>query len=179
MIRRLMDYLRLLLFVCGVLLGVQVPAFVDQYGQRLQAHTIEAKHSLAEFQRDADRFFDGDIEKLISHYQQNPDAVINAGGESIHTIYLRYQHLDSALKQFNQTAYSGFRQVAFEPLADIRSEAWHNFTHTIMLDSRAMTIGLMLGLLLAMLCELLLVGAGKCCVSVYRGVFKPNATIEG
>jgi hypothetical protein len=49
MIKHLMDYLRLVLFVCGVLVGIQVPGFVDQYGQRLEAHQLEAKLSLAEF----------------------------------------------------------------------------------------------------------------------------------
>ncbi|MCL1047068.1 DUF2937 family protein [Shewanella electrodiphila] len=171
--KSIMEYLRLILFVSGVLLGVQVPAFVDQYGQRLQAHTQEAKLSLDEFQRDADRFFAGDIQKLISHYQQNPDQVINAGGDSIEAIYQRYQLLNGALNQFNQTAYSRFEQVAFEPMEDIRQEVWNNFSHTIMLDTRAIAIGLVLGFLLSLICELCLVGCGKGCKHAYRAL-KPK-----
>ncbi|WP_076538305.1 DUF2937 family protein [Shewanella sp. UCD-KL21] len=168
------DYLRLVLFVSGVLLGVQVPAFVDQYGQRLDAHTTEAQLSLAEFQRDADRFFGGDLNKLIEHYQASPDAVINAGGQSIQVLYDRYQLLSSALVQFNQTAYSSFEQVALAPLEDIRQEVWQQFSHTIMLDTRAIAIGLVLGLLFSMLCELTLVACGKCCQHGYRAL-KPKA----
>ncbi|WP_153913013.1 DUF2937 family protein [Shewanella sp. TC10] len=179
--KSIMDYLRLILFVSGVLLGVQVPAFVDQYGQRLQAHTQEAKLSLAEFQRDADRFFAGDLDKLINHYQQNPDQVINAGGDSIEAIYQRYQLLSGALNQFNQTAYSSFEQVAFEPMEDIRQEVWHNFSHTIMLDTRAIGIGLVLGFLLSLACELCLVGCGKGCKHAYRAIrpkSKPKSKLE-
>lgn len=166
----LMDYMRLILFVCGVLLGVQVPAFVEQYGQRLQAHTMEAKLSLGEFQRDADRFFGGDLKQLLAHYRQNPDQVIRAGGESIDALYQRYQLLDSALERFNQSAYSGYRQLLLEPLVDIRSEVWQHFSHTIMLDGRAIAIGLLLGFLISILCELCLVFLGKCCRKTYRFV---------
>lgn len=155
--KSLMDYVRLILFVCGVLLGVQVPAFVDQYGQQLQAHTMEAKLSLSAFKRDAERFFDGDINKLIDHYRQNPDTVINAGGDNIESLYQRYQLLQGALQRFNQSPYSGFQQVMFEPLGDIRDQVWQQFSHTIILDRRAIAIGLLLGLLFALLCEVLLV----------------------
>ena len=100
MIKHLMDYLRLVLFVCGVLIGIQVPGFVDQYGQRLEAHQLEAKQSLGEFQHDANRFFGGDINKLIRHYRQNNDPVFSAGGESIESIYQRYVQLTDALTRF-------------------------------------------------------------------------------
>ncbi|QYJ82279.1 DUF2937 family protein [Shewanella aegiceratis] len=168
MIRRLMDYLRLLLFVCGVLLGVQVPAFVDQYGKALAAHTQEAKQSLAEFQRDADRFFGGDIDRLIAHYKQNPDAVFNAGGESIEALYQRYQLLSSALTEFNQSGYGGFDRLVLAPLPEIRDQVWQHFSHSILLDGRAIAFGLVFGLLFAMFCELTLHGCGHCCRGAYR-----------
>ncbi|WP_258405234.1 DUF2937 family protein [Shewanella mesophila] len=163
-----MDYLRLVLFVCGVLLGVQVPAFVDQYGKALAAHTQEAKQSLAEFQRDADRFFGGDIDRLIAHYKQNPDAVFNAGGESIETIYQRYRLLSEAFAEFNQSTYGGFDQLVMSPLPEIRDQVWQNFSHTIMLDGRAIAIGLLLGFFISILSELCLVLCGKCCHKAYR-----------
>ncbi|MCE9680161.1 DUF2937 family protein [Shewanella sp. AS1] len=159
----IMDYLRLLLFICGVLIGIQVPAFVEQYGQSLAAHTSEAKMALAQFQRDADRFFDGDLAALIAHYRQNPDSVINAGAQSIESLHERYQLLDDALQRFNQSSYSGFQQLAFAPLEDVRSEVWQHFSHNIMLDGRAIAIGLILGLLISIFCELLLRG----CVGLY------------
>ncbi|MFV7769952.1 DUF2937 family protein [Shewanella marisflavi] len=168
MIRRLMDYLRLLLFVCGVLLGVQVPAFVDQYGKALAAHIQEAKQNLAEFQRDADRFFGGDLDKLITHYKQNPDAVFNAGGESIEAIYQRYQLLSEALTEFNQSTYGGFDRLVLAPLPEIRDQVWQNFSHSILLDGRAIGFGLVFGLLFAMLCELTLHGCGRCARGAYR-----------
>ncbi|HBF46349.1 DUF2937 family protein [Shewanella frigidimarina] len=153
MIRRLMDYFRLVLFICGVLIGIQVPAFVEQYGQRLEAHQLEAKLSLAEFQRDADRFFAGDISKLIRHYQQNNDPVFSAGGESIESIYQRYTSLTEALGRFNQHSYSPYQQIALAPQKDIQAEVWQAYNHVILLKPEAIAIGLLLGLLISILCE--------------------------
>ena len=50
--RKILDYLRLLLFTGGVLIGVQVPGFIDQYGKSLEAHLLESSQSLKEFQRE-------------------------------------------------------------------------------------------------------------------------------
>ncbi|UCX03193.1 DUF2937 family protein [Shewanella glacialimarina] len=156
MIKYLMDYLRIILFVCGVLIGIQVPGFVDQYGQRLEAHQLEAKLSLAEFQRDADRFFGGDFNKLISHYRQNNDPVVNAGGESIESIYQRYVLLTEALTQFRQHSYSPYQQLILAPQQDIQVEVWKNYSHVILLKPEAIAIGMLLGLLFAVLCESIL-----------------------
>ncbi|MGX9460263.1 DUF2937 family protein [Shewanella sp. A14] len=156
MIRRLMDYIRLVLFVSGVLIGIQVPGFVDQYGQRLEAHQLEAKLSLAEFQRDADRFFAGDISKLIRHYQQNNDPVFSAGGESIESLYQRYTSLTQALSRFNQHSYSPYQQIILAPQKDIQSEVWQAYSYVILLKPQAIAIGLLFGLIVSMLCELIL-----------------------
>ena len=42
-------YLRLVVFALGLLVGVQVPGFVDQYAKRVSAHYIEASKNFAGF----------------------------------------------------------------------------------------------------------------------------------
>ncbi|MGY2498465.1 DUF2937 family protein, partial [Klebsiella pneumoniae] len=39
----LRSYLRLTLFAFGLLLGVQVPGFVDDYAKRVEAHRLESQ----------------------------------------------------------------------------------------------------------------------------------------
>jgi hypothetical protein len=39
----LLSYLRLLLFTFGLLAGVQVPGFIKDYSQRVEAHLIESQ----------------------------------------------------------------------------------------------------------------------------------------
>ena len=53
----LRSYLRLLLFTFGLLVGVQVPGFITDYSQRLEAHRLEAEQSLKGFRATAQKFF--------------------------------------------------------------------------------------------------------------------------
>ena len=72
-------YIRVFVFLGVTLAGIQVPAFVDQYGKSLESHLTESRIALNEFQDDADKHFDGSIENLIAHYRDNKDQVFNEG----------------------------------------------------------------------------------------------------
>lgn len=152
--RRILDYLRLLLFTSGLLVGVQVPAFIDQYGKSLEAHLLESSMSLKAFQKDAERYFDGNLDKLIAHYQNNKDPVIIDGGDSIAAIYNRNRTLVQAWKSFTASTYSAYTHVILEPLADIKSEVWNSYTYNIILNLAAIISGLTCGLTLSLLTEI-------------------------
>lgn len=151
-------YLRLVLFLGGVMVGVQIPGFVDQYGKSLEAHFIESQKSLLNFQQDADKYFDGDIKKLILHYKSNGDPVFYEGGDSINDVYTRNTELKEAVFGFKKSAFRAYVQVFFSPVPDIRREVWESFTYSIKLDSSAISIGLLAGLILAVLVEFLVRG---------------------
>ena len=152
--RKILDYLRLILFSGGVLLGVQVPGFIDQYGKSLEAHLLESSLSLDEFEKDAQRYFDGSLDKLITHYQSNPDPVIKDGGGSISAIYNRNLRLSQAWATFTTSTYSAYTQVILEPLPEIKNEVWRNYTYSIVLQPSAIISGLSCGFALALLIEL-------------------------
>lgn len=40
----LLSYLRLVLFAIGLLVGVQVPGFINDYAKRVEAHQIGRAH---------------------------------------------------------------------------------------------------------------------------------------
>lgn len=152
--RKLTEYTKLILFACGVLVGIQFPGFVGQYGKSLESHYRESGISLAEFQGDADQYFSGDLLKLIAHYQKNPDQVFNAGGESIDAIYNRNQLLESKFVEFINSEYLAFKQVFLSPVPDIREEVWSNYTFSVTLDKFAVAFGLLSGFLFALSLEI-------------------------
>lgn len=154
--RTVLSYCRLIVFVFGVLAGVQVPHFVDQYGKALQSHYLESDRSLAEFQQEADKFFDGDLQRLIDYYKQSDDQVFEQGGQSIDAIYQRNQQLEQALEAFQSSRWNAFRQAFLQPLTDIRNEVTSNFNYAIQLTPTAISSGLLIGVLLAVMTELLL-----------------------
>ncbi len=69
------SYLRLVLFTLGLLLGVQVPGFIDDYAKRVDAHRLEAAQNIQGFQQTAGQFFNGSLEELVRHYRSNSDPV--------------------------------------------------------------------------------------------------------
>jgi len=148
------EYIRLCLFFGAALIGVQVPSFVEQYGQRLQSHALESNASLGEFQADADRYFDGDIEQLIKHYKNSSDRVFVDGSKSISAISSRNDLLTRSLAQFKANWLSAYQTTFFTPVDDIREEAWANYDHAIRLKPISIAWALGLGALIALLCEL-------------------------
>ncbi len=154
--RIIYSYGRLILFVLGVLAGVQVPHFVDQYGKALQSHYLEIQQNLAQFKQEADKYFDGDLEKLIAYYKASDDHVFKDGGDSIDNIYQRYQQLQIAHKNFQSGSLAAYQQTFLSPVGSIRQEVRQSYDYAIRLTPDAIITALIIGFLLACVGELLL-----------------------
>lgn len=89
------SYLRLLLFTLGLLLGVQVPGFIDDYAKRVDAHRLEAAQNIQGFQQTAGQFFNGSLEELVRHYRSNSDPVFQRDGENLDRLMRRARMLDA------------------------------------------------------------------------------------
>ena len=144
---KILEYLKLVVFVTGVLVGIQVPGFIDQYGKNLSARVAESNQSLSQFQDDADKYFAGDLDKLIDYYSQKSDPVIVSGGESIESILSRNRYLTQALDAFNQSPAAAYIHVFMSPVIEIRQAVWENFSYGVMLDGTAIGVGILAGLI--------------------------------
>jgi len=150
----IISYIRLIFFIGGTLLGVQVPFFVDQYGKCLESHLIESEKALSVFKDDADKHFSGSLEKLIAHYKKNDDKVFKEGGDSIQSIYDRHRLLQKLFFNFKRSAWSAYTQAIITPLPEINKEVWRNYSYAVKLDPRSIMLGLIAGLLLTVMSEL-------------------------
>jgi len=150
-------YLRLVLFALGLLLGVQVPGFLDQYSKRVNAHYIEATRNFAGFQRTADQYFGGSIEALIAHHESSSDAVFKDEGKSVAALHARLNGLALELQAMSGTLSSRIFHVAFHPDEEILQETIAAYSYTVPLNLQAIACGLIAALLLALLTESLLV----------------------
>ena len=88
------SYLRLLLFTCGLLVGVQVPGLINDYTQRVEAHLLESREGLKGFNQTAQRFFNGDLQALVRHYRASDDPVFNSDADSIDSLVNRNRLLE-------------------------------------------------------------------------------------
>lgn len=85
-----------LLLVASVVAGGLVPGFIAQYRQRLGGHLDQARLDLQPWQRLADQFYHGDIDKLIQYHLSSTDPTFHSEGAVIRGLVVTVQQLQSA-----------------------------------------------------------------------------------
>ena len=145
----LLSYLRLVLFAAGLLIGVQVPGFINDYAKRVEAHLIEAQTGLRGFQGTAEQFFKGDIQALVAHYRASEDPVFRSDADSLSTLLNRQIALDKQFQAMQGPWYIRFLQVVLSADPDIRKETWNGYSYQILLTPEAMIWGMSGALLLS------------------------------
>ncbi len=136
----------------AILVGVQIPGFVDEYGKNLSARLAESTKSVTEFQGIADKYFKGSLDALLDHFESKPDPVIVAGGESISTIVSRNQSLLKAQTAFNKKPYES---VFLKPIQEIRKDTWLNYTYKVVLNKAAIISAVACGVIILILLDMI------------------------
>ncbi|NUT74661.1 DUF2937 family protein [Pseudomonas sp. C1C7] len=145
----LLSYLRLVLFAAGLLIGVQVPGFINDYAKRVEAHLIEAQAGLSGFQNTANQFFKGDMQALVAHYRASEDPIFRSDAESLNNLLTRQVALDKQFQAMQGPWYIRFLQVVLAADPDIRKETWNGYSYQILLTPEAMIWGMSGALLLS------------------------------
>ncbi|WP_340677089.1 DUF2937 family protein [Paraglaciecola sp.] len=156
------DYVRLMLFCGGLLLGIQIPALTDQYTKRVDAKLLESSQLLAGFQLTAERYFSGNIEQLISHYKQSNDAVFKQDAQNIQFIFERVKRLKEEFAALQGNGLSKAFHVLFSHDSAIMQETLSSYSYVIILDPMAFVWGFACALLLSSFIESLMKLVGLC-----------------
>jgi hypothetical protein len=99
------------LFIAGaVVAGGLVPGFIAQYRQRLGGRLDQARLDLEPWQRIADRFYQGDLDKLIQYHLDSKDATFHSEGSVIQSLIVTVQQLQSAVGALHSSL---FHQVGY------------------------------------------------------------------
>jgi hypothetical protein len=149
----LRGYIRLLTFACGLLVGIQVPSFMTQYEQRVDAHYLEVSNNISGFQATADLLFDGSLESLIDYYENSNDRVFEQDSGSIRNIYERYNLILSEQTALNAQWYESAYHIVFAANPELRGEAFDAYTYTVPLDVEALQWGFGVALFITLLFE--------------------------
>jgi len=83
--------------VSAAVAGGLVPGFIAQYRQRLGGRLDQAKLDLAPWQKLADQFYQGDIDKLIQYHVASTDPTFHSEGGIIRALVATVQQLQSAV----------------------------------------------------------------------------------
>lgn len=161
------SYLRLALFALGLLVGVQVPGFINDYSKRVDAHRIEAEQGLNGFRQTAERFFKGDLVALVGHYQASADPVMRSDAQSLGTLVERSAFLEREAKAMQGAWYAQVWHLATAADHELIEETLSAYRYQVLLAPEAIAWGIACAMLLAWLLESLallvgmLLGVGR------------------
>ncbi len=161
------SYLRLALFALGLLVGVQVPGFIDDYGKRVEAHRLESQQGLKGFQETARRFFKGDLVALVGHYQASNDPVMRSDAQSVATLVERSAFLEREALAMQGPWYGQVWHLASAADRELVEETFAAYRYQVLLAPEAIAWGIACAMLLAWLLESLallvgmLLGVGR------------------
>ncbi|SDI07201.1 Protein of unknown function [Pseudomonas benzenivorans] len=154
------SYLRLALFALGLLVGVQVPGFVDDYGKRVEAHRLEAQQALKGFRETAKRFFKGDLDALVAHYRTSDDPVMRSDAQSVAVLVERANWLEREWQAMQGPWYAQVWHLAVVGDRQLLQETYDAYRYQVLLVPEAIAWGIACALLLAWLVEGLLLMIG-------------------
>ena len=157
----LKTYSRLFIFAGGLLLGIQVPNFVDQYERRIDAHYLEVSANISGFKSTADLLFSGDMEALITYYAKSNDLVFESDAQSIRGIVDRYNRISNEQQALSRNILAAAMHVLLYADDEFLDETFEQYGYTVPLNMLAVEWGLAIALLLTIAIELGLFGCVK------------------
>lgn len=147
----------LILFAAGLLLGVQIPNFVDQYEKRIDAHYLEVNENFKGFQEIANRFFNGSIEALIRKHETSGEPVFEAEAEPLRKIFERKIRFEREHLAMQASLFGQVKHVVIEGDQEIIDETYRNYSPNLPLESSAIIWGVSVALVMTILFELLII----------------------
>ncbi|TKB45844.1 DUF2937 family protein [Thalassotalea mangrovi] len=94
-----------LIFMVTFIVGMQLPAFINAYRQRVAGHLDEAQIQLLNFQSIADKHHQGDITQLLAAYRSSADPGVNASAELVLNLIDRIALLKNHLSKLSEGEY--------------------------------------------------------------------------
>ncbi|NOY67496.1 MAG: DUF2937 family protein [Gammaproteobacteria bacterium] len=167
---RIHHYLSMLIFTAAVMLGVQIPNFVDQYSKRVDAHAKEVNISFNKYVEISRKFGTGSIEALIKKHENSSDLTFQAEAEPIRQTYVRKKRFDAELIALKGSFWSQAFHVLIDSDHEILKDTWGNYSANVPLNSQAVVSGLSFGLLASLLLELFW--------SLFWKLFKRERTVK-
>jgi len=148
-------YLIVIIACAALLLGLQVPNFIDQYQKRIDAHLREVTANLKPFQEIADHYFGGDLMKLIEMNLKADAKPLQEEGRAIEQMVQRKLRFESDMVALQTSLVMKAVHVLFHGDREMMDEVMGQYTYAVPLDQDALIFGAGVAVAILACCELL------------------------
>jgi hypothetical protein len=136
------------LLVCAVVAGGLVPGFIAQYRQRLGGRLDQAQLDLAPWQRLAEQYYQGDIERLIRYHLESSDPKFHAEGAVIRSLVATVQQLQQAVDGLQGSLFHQAEYLALHADPGLARATLHDWVPTFALTSDGVVFALVFAVVL-------------------------------
>jgi hypothetical protein len=168
-------YLFVVVACISLLIGLQIPNFVDQYEKRVDAHLREVTINLQPFQDIAAKFFGGDMNKLIELHRASGEKPFQEEGAAIEKMMQRKLRFEADLAALQTNLPMKALHVLLHGDREMIDEALGQYSYAVPLDQDALVFGAGVALVILLLLELLLALARFASAKLFRSTFTPKA----
>ena len=148
-------YLMIIAACVSLLIGVQIPSFVDQYQKRVDAHLREVTINLQPFQEIANTYFGGNLGKLIELNLRNNAKPLQEQGAAIALMVKRKSRFEADMAALQTSLPMKALHVLFNGDREMIDEALGQYSYTVPLNRDALLFGAAASLLILLILELL------------------------
>ena len=171
-------YLIVMVACISLLLGLQVPNFVDQYEKRVDAHLQEVLVDLKPFQELADKFFRGSIDKLIESHFNTDEKSFQDEGKAIENLFHRKKRFEADNLAMKTSLPMKVVNVMFHGDSEIIDEVLSQFRYAAPMNQDALLFSLSISFLILLLVEILITLVRVARVEITRSVRRVLAAKE-
>ena len=157
LIKFIQRYILKLVFALSLLLGLQLPSFLQQYEHRLDAHYIEAETQLQQYQNLAKRYFSGDLQALIIEHKNSDVLLFHAEALLIEKLESRFNYLQEKKNALQGPLITRLYFLLGELNSPLLLETKENYNADLVLNQNSIFVGLVLALLSTLFSEFLFI----------------------
>ena len=149
-------YLMIVVACIALLIGLQLPNLADQYEKRVDAHLREVTIDFQPFQAIADRYYNGNIGKLIELHRKSAERPFQDEGMAVEKMYQRKLRFEAEMAALNTSLPYRIIHILFNGDKEMMGETLAQYTYTVPLNQDALMVGGAIAAAVLLALELLL-----------------------
>jgi hypothetical protein len=151
------------ILLCAAVAGGLAPGFIAQYRQRLGGRLDQARLDLEPWQKIADQFYQGDLDKLIQYHLGSSDPRFQTEGSVIRSLVASVHQLQSAIDALHGSLFKQAAYLAVHADPGVARATYGDWVPTFSLTPEGILFALVFALGVWLAFELTWSVLGWCC----------------